>query len=61
MPGVDWQGNPKEPDVGINCLLRETGAIVPLAKNVVEAHYRRERGPVAHRTRGAKRGRASSS
>ena len=60
-PGRDWAGNPKEPDVGIiNYLLRETGAIVPLAKNVVEAHYRRERGPVAHRTRGVKRRHASS-
>ena len=56
VPGRDWDGNPVEPDVGIlNYLLRETGAIVPLAKNVVEAHYRRERGPVAHRTRGTKR------
>ena len=49
------------PDVGIiNYLLRETGAIVPLAQNVVKAHYRRERAPVAHRTRGAKRRLASS-
>ena len=55
MPGVDWQGNPIEPDVGIiNYLLRETGAIVPLAQNVVEAHDKRERD------RGTKRGRAPS-
>ncbi|MEC7232073.1 MAG: ankyrin repeat domain-containing protein, partial [Planctomycetota bacterium] len=61
VPGEDEDGNPVEPDIGIlNYLLRETGAIVPLAQNVVKAHYRRERGPVAHRTRGAKRSRASS-
>ena len=61
MPGRDWGGNPVEPDVRIiNYLLREAGAIVPLAQNVVKAHYRRERAPVAHRTRGAKRRRASS-
>ena len=61
LPGRNLLGNRVEPDVGIiNYLLRETGAIVPLAKDVVKAHYRRERGPVAHRTRGAKRRRASS-
>ena len=61
LPGRDEDGNPVEPDVGIiNYLLRETGAIVPLAKNVVGAHYKRERAPVAHRTRGAKRRQASS-
>ena len=60
-PGRDLDGKTVEPDIGIiNYLLRETGAIVPLAKNVVEAHNRRERGPVAHRTRGAKRRHASS-
>ena len=65
QPGRDRKGNVVEPDIGIiNYLLRETGAIVPLAKDVVEAHYRRQRrheqGPVAHRTRGAKRRHASS-
>ena len=56
LPGRDEEGNVVEPDIGIiNYLLRETGAIVPLAKSVVKAHYRRERGPVAHRTRGTKR------
>ena len=61
VPGTDDRGQMVEPDVGIiNYLLRETGAIVPFAKNVVEAHYERERAPVAHRTRGAKRRHASS-
>ena len=62
LPGRDWYyRNMVEPDVGIiNYLLRETGAIVPFAKNVVEAHYKRERAPVAHRTRGAKRRQSSS-
>ena len=56
-----WTWRTIKPDVGVlNYLLRETGAIVPLAQNVVKAHYRRERGPVAHRTRGAKRRHASS-
>ena len=42
-PGRPLFGDPIKPDVGIlNYLLRETGAIVPLAKNVVEAHYKRE-------------------
>ena len=60
-PGEDWHGYPIEPDVGIiNYLLRETGAIVPLAKDVVKAHYRRERALAAHRTRGTKRRYASS-
>ena len=36
------------------------GAIVPFAKNMVEAHYKRERAPVAHRTRGTKRRQAPS-
>ena len=61
VPGRDQYGRMVAPDVGIlNYLLRETGAIVPFAKNVVEAHYRRERGPVAHRTRGKKRRQPSS-
>ena len=62
VPGRDWGGNPVEPDIGIiNYLLRETGAIVPLAQNVVKAHYRRQRdrAPAAHRTRGTKRRQAS--
>ena len=61
QPGEDENGKKVKPDVRIiYYLLRETGAIVPLAQNVVKAHYRRERGPVAHRTRGAKRRHASS-
>ena len=61
LPAGDENGDPIEPDVGIiNYLLRETGAIVPFAKGVVEAHYKRERAPVAHRTRGAKQRHASS-
>ena len=44
LPGKDRNGNRGEPDVGIiNYLLRETGAIVPLAQNVVKAHYRRQK------------------
>ena len=40
----DWYKDPVEPDLGIiNYLLRETGAIVPFAKSVVKAHYRRQR------------------
>ena len=36
-------GEKVEPDAGIfDCLLRETGAIVPLAKSVVKAHYKRQ-------------------
>ena len=60
VPGRDWQGNPVEPDVGIiNYLFRETGAIVPLAKDVVKAHYRRERALAQH-PRGTKRRQPSS-
>ncbi|MEC7233202.1 MAG: ankyrin repeat domain-containing protein, partial [Planctomycetota bacterium] len=44
LPGRNLLGNRVEPDVGIiNYLLRETGAIVPLAQNVVGAHERRMR------------------
>ena len=38
-------GEKVEPDAGIlDCLLRETGAIVPLAKSVVKAHYKQREG-----------------
>ena len=44
VPGLDVTGDPIEPHVGIlNYLLRETGAIVRLAQNVVGAHERRQR------------------
>ena len=60
-PGRDDDGDVVEPDIGIiNYLLRETGAIVPLAKDVVKAHYKRERALAAHHTRGTKRRHASS-
>ena len=46
VPGRDADfGERMAPDVGVvNYLLRETGAIVPLAQSVVKAHYRRQRG-----------------
>ena len=45
LPGATRTGRTVEPDVRIiNYLLREAGAIVPLAKSVVEAQYGPRRG-----------------